>query len=111
MLAPAKGEGGNEKSPQRLETSGAMWATLIISRLQGENKQRVMVGPWDQLRSFHLPDTRVSPAWECWLFCAVCGVWRAAVLWRYVIVTSVVSLRDLSRRTARDTAATLDPQR
>ena len=24
MLAPAKGEGGNEKSPQRLETSGAM---------------------------------------------------------------------------------------
>ena len=62
MLAPAKGEGGNEKSPQRLETSGAMWATLIISRLQGANKQRVMVGPWDQLRSFHLPDTRVSPA-------------------------------------------------
>ena len=39
MLAPAKGEGGNEESPQRLGTSGAMWATLIISLLPGSRGQ------------------------------------------------------------------------
>ena len=39
MLAPAKGEGGNEESPQRLGTSGAMWATLIIPLLPGSRGQ------------------------------------------------------------------------
>ena len=114
MLAPAKGEGGNEKSPQRLGT-GDLWCYvghshhLPAARLQGANKQHLMAGPWDQLRSFHLltPGCHRLESADCFVQCAVCDV---PLCCDVMLLSRVVSLRDLSRHTARDTA-TLDPPR
>ena len=67
MLAPAKGEGGNEESPQRLGTSGAMWATGPHSsspccQAPGGEQTTSNGGTLGPAPVLSPPDTRVSPA-------------------------------------------------
>ena len=68
-----------------------------------------MAGPWDQLRSFHLltPGCHRLESADFFVQCAVCDV---PLCCDVMLLSRVVSLRDLSRHTARDTA-TLDPPR